>query len=45
MQSAKYLLRDIQNLTQYFKKLGVKIENPQIIVRTIISGDDEDVVS
>jgi RIO kinase 1 len=45
MQSAKYLLRDIQNLTQYFKKLGVKIEDPQIITRMIISGDDEDVVS
>ena len=44
-QSAKYLLRDIQNLTQYFKKLGVKIEDPRVITKTIISGDDEDVVS
>jgi RIO kinase 1 len=45
MQSSRYLLRDIRNLTQYFKKLGVDIEDPKIITKTIISGDDENDVS
>jgi RIO kinase 1 len=43
MQSSRYLIRDIKNLTQYFKRLGVEIEDPKIIARTIISGDDNDV--
>lgn len=45
MQSTRYLMRDIQNLTQYFKKLGVETEDPQTIAKTIIAGDDENDVS
>jgi RIO kinase 1 len=45
MQSSRYLFRDIQNLTRYFKKLGVDTEDPKIITRAIISGDDEHDVS
>ena len=43
MQSSRYLIRDIQNLTQYFRRLGVEIEDPKIIAKTIISGDENDV--
>jgi RIO kinase 1 len=42
-QSSKYLLRDIHNLARYFKKLGVETEDPKAIVKTIISGDEDDV--
>ncbi len=35
----KYLFRDIQNITTYFSKLGVEIEDPQVIVEAILSGD------
>ncbi|MHA2212361.1 MAG: serine protein kinase RIO [Candidatus Thorarchaeota archaeon] len=33
----KYLFRDIQNITQYFQKLGVETEDPGIIARHIVS--------
>ncbi|MHA2151577.1 MAG: serine protein kinase RIO [Candidatus Thorarchaeota archaeon] len=33
----KYLLRDIQNVTNYFRKLGVNTEDPEVIARHIIS--------
>jgi len=33
----KYLLRDIQNVTNYFRKLGVNTEDPKVIARHIIS--------
>jgi RIO kinase 1 len=45
MQASRYLLRDIQNLTQYFKRLGVETEDPRTIAKMILSGDDEDAVS
>jgi RIO kinase 1 len=37
----KYLLRDIQNVINYFKKLGVRIEDPEVIARHIISVGDK----
>ncbi|MHA2078348.1 MAG: RIO1 family regulatory kinase/ATPase domain-containing protein, partial [Candidatus Thorarchaeota archaeon] len=33
----KYLLRDIQNVCNYFKKLGVNTEEPEIIAKHIVS--------
>jgi RIO kinase 1 len=33
----KYLLRDIQNIIRFFKKLGVETEEPETIARHIIS--------
>jgi RIO kinase 1 len=43
MRSSLYLIRDIQNLTHYFRRLGVQIEDPKIIAKSIISGDEDDV--
>jgi RIO kinase 1 len=37
----KYLLRDIQNVTNYFRKLGVSTEVPEVIARHIVSVGDE----
>jgi RIO kinase 1 len=37
----KYLLRDIQNVTNYFRKLGVSTEDPEVIARHIVSVGDE----
>jgi RIO kinase 1 len=37
----RYLLRDIQNITHFFRKLGVETEEPEAIARHIISvGED-----
>ena len=33
----RYLLRDIQNVINYFRKLGVSTEDPEVIARHIIS--------
>ncbi|MFW9808753.1 MAG: serine protein kinase RIO [Candidatus Thorarchaeota archaeon] len=33
----RYLLRDIQNITNYFRKLGVSTEDPEVIAKHIIS--------
>jgi RIO kinase 1 len=33
----KYLFRDIQNITQYFQKLGVQAEDPKVITKHILS--------
>ncbi len=37
----RYLLRDIQNMTNYFSKLGVKTEDPEIIAKHILSVGDQ----
>ena len=37
----RYLLRDIQNVTNYFRKLGVSTEDPEVIARHIVSVGDE----
>ncbi|MFW9767990.1 MAG: serine protein kinase RIO [Candidatus Thorarchaeota archaeon] len=37
----KFLLRDIQNVTNFFRKLGVSTEDPEVIARHIISVGDE----
>ena len=37
----KYLLRDIQNVINYFNKLGVRTEDPEVIARHIISVGDQ----
>lgn len=37
----RYLLRDIQNVTNYFRKLGVSTEDPEVIARYIVSIGDE----
>lgn len=37
----KYLLRDIQNVINYFKKQGVRTEEPEVIARHIISVGDK----
>ncbi|MFW9954793.1 MAG: serine protein kinase RIO [Candidatus Thorarchaeota archaeon] len=39
--AAKYLYRDIQNLTFYFNKLGVETVDPQVITRHILSKGDK----
>ncbi len=40
-----YLLRDIQNITNYFVRLGVETEDPSIIAAHIISsGEDADAI-
>jgi RIO kinase 1 len=36
----KYLLRDIQNVIYFFKKLGVDAEEPEIIARYILSAGE-----
>ena len=36
----KYLFRDIQNITTYFSKLGVESEDPEVIVKHIVSVGD-----
>jgi RIO kinase 1 len=33
----KYLFRDIQNITNYFTKLGVDTEDPEVIARHIVT--------
>lgn len=41
----KYLLRDIQNITNYFVRVGVESEDPTTIATHIISsGDDTDAI-
>jgi RIO kinase 1 len=37
----KYLLRDIQNIVRYFKKLGVETEDPDEIARYIIAAGEK----
>lgn len=37
----RYLLRDIQNITTYFQKLGVESKNPEEIVEHIVSTGEE----
>jgi RIO kinase 1 len=40
-QNAKqYLLRDIQNIIHFFKKLGVEASEPEIIARHILSAGE-----
>ena len=36
----KYLLRDIQNIITFFKKLGVKAQDPEVIVEHIVSAGE-----
>jgi RIO kinase 1 len=36
----KYLLRDIQNIIHFFRKLGVETEEPEVIARHIISAGE-----
>jgi serine/threonine-protein kinase RIO1 len=33
----KYLFRDIQNITNYFTKLGVDTEEPEVITKHIVT--------
>lgn len=47
-KSARYLYRDIENITRYFKKLGVDAEDPKIITKYILSlveSDSSDEIS
>jgi RIO kinase 1 len=37
----KYLFRDIQNITNYFTKLGVDTEDPVVIVEHIVAAGEE----
>ena len=37
----KYLLRDIQNIVSFFKKLGVETEEPEEIARYIITAGEK----
>lgn len=37
----RYLFRDIQNITQYFGKLGVETEDPKIITKYILSSGEK----
>jgi len=37
----KYLFRDIQNITNYFTKLGVDTENPEVITKHILTVGEE----
>ncbi len=37
--SQMYLYRDIQNITNYFRKIGVDTEDPKVIVDYILSGE------
>jgi RIO kinase 1 len=39
-RASQYLLRDIQNITNYFRKLGVAAEDPKDIVKYILVGDE-----
>ncbi|NWF96398.1 MAG: serine protein kinase RIO [Candidatus Thorarchaeota archaeon] len=36
----QFLLRDIQNVIAYFKKLGVETDNPQLIVDSIVNSGE-----
>lgn len=40
-RSTKYLLRDIQNITNYFRRLGVEAEDPETITKYILQTGDE----
>ncbi len=35
----EYLYRDIQNITRYFRRLGVETEDPEVILEYILSGE------
>ncbi len=37
----KYLFRDIQNITNYFTKLGVDTEDPEVIAKYIVTGGEK----
>jgi len=37
----RYLFRDIQNITQYFRKLGVETEDPKTITKYILSSGEK----
>ncbi|MGQ4871398.1 MAG: RIO1 family regulatory kinase/ATPase [Candidatus Thorarchaeota archaeon] len=38
-RSREYLFRDIQNVTNYFRRLGVETEDPRVIFDYILSGE------
>ncbi len=38
--AVKYLYRDIQNITRFFRKLGVETEDPKVITKHIISAGE-----
>jgi RIO kinase 1 len=37
----KYLFRDIQNIINFFKKLGVETEEPEVIARYIVAAGEK----
>jgi RIO kinase 1 len=39
--AGRYLFRDIQNITQYFRKLGVETEDPKVITKYILSSGEK----
>ena len=38
-RAREYLYRDIQNITNYFRKMGVVTEDPEVIFKYILSGE------